>query len=241
MAEHVQSAGNVPHPVRITPRSAARVSASGRPRLTRLVDVALVAAIALTVVAAGDAVLPGDVAMTRLVQRLPDAGAGDLARIVNALGATPVMIAIVAGAALTLLALRRPASAAFLLLAAVAGRLANVALKAIVDSPRPAGAQVRVDEISSGWGFPSGHVMGLTFVVGAAVCLAWDALPGRRSRLGVLAAAGAVLLASGFGRVYVGAHWPSDVLGAYLWGGAGVFMLAWSRAVFSDHRRETER
>ncbi len=29
----------------------------------------------------------------------------------------------------------------------------------------------------------------------------------------------ALILLTGYGRILVGAHWPSDVLGGYLWGG----------------------
>jgi undecaprenyl-diphosphatase len=185
-------------------------------------------AVALSAVAAGDVVPPGDIAVTRLIQGAPETGAGDLARIVNALGETPAMLEIGAGAALALLALGRPGGA-LLLLAATAARAANPALKALFDSPRPSPERVRVEEVFSGPGFPSGHVMGMVLLVGAAACLAWDAWPDRRARLTVLATAGAILLASGFGRIYVGAHWPSDVLGAYLWGGAGLIALVWSR------------
>jgi undecaprenyl-diphosphatase len=114
-----------------------------------------------------------------------------------------------------------------LIAAASLARIANPILKATFESPRPTADLVRVDHISSSWGFPSGHVMGMTLLVGALVSLAWDAWPRRSTRIATLAIAGTILLASGAGRIYVGAHWPTDVLGAYLYGSLGTIALAW--------------
>ena len=46
-----------------------------------------------------------------------------------------------------------------------------------------------------------------------------------RARRWVQAGSLAIIGLMGLQRVYVGAHWPSDVLGAYLWGGAMLFAL----------------
>jgi undecaprenyl-diphosphatase len=40
----------------------------------------------------------------------------------------------------------------------------------------------------------------------------------------VQALAALMILGIGFSRIYVGAHWPTDVLGGYLWG--ATFLLA---------------
>jgi undecaprenyl-diphosphatase len=181
----------------------------------------------LSLVAAGPGTLPGDVAVTRFVQGISGGELGEIVRFMNALGQTPIMLTIGSGCALVLLARRRP-DAALLIVGAMLMRIANPVLKTVFASPRPTtGGGVRVEEIASGFGFPSGHVMGMTLFTGALVCLIWEAVPGRRSRIVVLLSAAVVLLASGVGRIAVGAHWPSDVLGGYLWGGLGVAGLAW--------------
>jgi len=45
--------------------------------------------------------------------------------------------------------------------------------------------------------------------------------------MATLLIAGVVLLTSGAGRIAVGAHWPTDVLGGYLFGSLGVISLVW--------------
>ena len=47
------------------------------------------------------------------------------------------------------------------------------------------------------------------------------------SALGLVVQVGsaALILLMGLQRVYSGAHWPSDVLAAYLWGGVILFVL----------------
>jgi membrane-associated phospholipid phosphatase len=70
--------------------------------------------------------------------------------------------------------------------------------------------------VAPGHSFPSGHA------VGSAAFLAFGAalLVRRRPswRWPVRASAGALALAIGFGRLYLGVHWPSDVVGGWLLG-----------------------
>ncbi|POX46323.1 hypothetical protein C3489_32055 [Streptomyces sp. Ru71] len=92
------------------------------------------------------------------------------------------------------------------------------ALKAAVDRPRP----VWRDPVDSAHyaAYPSGHAMTATVVCGLLVWLvhAYGAGPGlRRTAVGV-----AVVSVAGVGatRVWLGVHWPSDVLGGWLLGAA---------------------
>jgi undecaprenyl-diphosphatase len=87
-----------------------------------------------------------------------------------------------------------------------------------------------VIEQAQGFGFPGGHSFGamvLFPVLAAALGLLLRPGWGRWFAQGAL-----VLLAFriGWSRVRLGAHWPSDVLGGWLWGGAiALALLAWFR------------
>jgi membrane-associated phospholipid phosphatase len=94
-------------------------------------------------------------------------------------------------------------------------------LKEVVRSPRPSPADgVEVDMARTTYGFPSGHTYTFTLLLGlAAATTARLKRPNARWwRLAALV----VIPAGGIARLVVGAHWPSDVLGGWLWGAAAV-------------------
>jgi undecaprenyl-diphosphatase len=99
----------------------------------------------------------------------------------------------------------------------------NFGLRYLCGRVRPGVAYIphRVPELShpfQRWSYPAGHTMTATICYGLiAYCLA-RARP--RWRNGVLVLLGLGLAAIGFSRVYLGVHWPTDVLGGYLVGGA---------------------
>jgi membrane-associated phospholipid phosphatase len=189
-----------------------------------------VATLALTSVAAGDGTLPGDVAVTRAVQDFSFPGWAVLTKVVNTAGGTTgILLVTLAGA--YLLARRGQGAAALVLLGAFALRCGNALIKMPVESPRPTPSLVRVAETSDGYGFPSAHVMGVVLLYGALLLLAPELIRCRVRRGLLRAAALLMLLTIGYGRIAAGAHWPSDVLGAYLLGVLGLAgLLALYRA-----------
>lgn len=136
---------------------------------------------------------------------------------VTALG-EGLVVAVIAGVAGTLLWLLGQRAYAALLAAAVGGAwVIYPLLKHVFDRPRPRLFAWRTDDVTSS-SFPSGHA---TLSMALLVVLAYvvHRLSGR-SRTGVAAllAAGAAALLVGLSRVYLGVHYPSDVVAGYLVG-----------------------
>jgi undecaprenyl-diphosphatase len=104
-----------------------------------------------------------------------------------------------------------------LALAGLAGGLSYLLIVNLVNRPRPTPDQIlRVTEHPGSTSFPSGHLIFIT--ISAAVlmlCLGHRYLPRWARPIGWAVVAGIVLTA-GLDRIYVGAHWPSDVLAGAL-------------------------
>lgn len=204
--------------VRSSTRSAGRAAVPFVPLVLLLVP-----ALLLSSVAAGSGVLPGDVLVTKLMQSLP-AELGWLFVTVNEAGTSQNGMLLTLGFTV-MLVLGRQLPAALLVLATMPARHLSGRLKALLDSPRPSAELVRITEHASGLGFPSGHVLGATLLYGALFYLAPRVVPQRGMRLAVQTVALVMIVLTGVSRVYVGAHWPSDVLGGYLWGTITLLVL----------------
>jgi membrane-associated phospholipid phosphatase len=115
-----------------------------------------------------------------------------------------------------------------LLLAALAGGLWYEVLVHVVNRPRPTAAQIlRVTEHPGSTSYPTGHIIFIT--ISAAIlmlCIGHRYLPRWAWPIGWGVVA-AIAFTVGLDRIYVGAHWPSDVL-------AGVLIVtAWLAFVVS--------
>jgi undecaprenyl-diphosphatase len=125
---------------------------------------------------------------------------------------------MIGGVALALLLM---GSLRLVLLLGVVAALQDVGsiLKVLVERARPASAAVDVWRTADGYSFPSGHTLGATLIFGFLFFAVEQLTLPRAVRWGVQALCLALTLLMGLSRVEVGAHWPTDVLGAYLLGG----------------------
>jgi len=89
---------------------------------------------------------------------------------------------------------------------------ANVVLKTFWDRTRPDAKIVTVAVETAGTSFPSGHAMGATAFYGGLAALAWIHLDPRRTRLPVCIILVSLPVGVGISRIYLGAHWLSDVV-----------------------------
>jgi undecaprenyl-diphosphatase len=126
------------------------------------------------------------------------------------------------------------------LLASIASGTINSLVKVIIQRPRPGADLVDVFEILMSFSFPSGHVMFYTILSGFTSYLVFILLKASLWRNIILGIFGSFILLVGVSRIYLGQHWASDVLGAYLLGGlilVGLIALyQWGKKRFFVHQ-----
>jgi undecaprenyl-diphosphatase len=142
---------------------------------------------------------------------------------------TPLIIVVWLGGVAALFAAARRWEA-LLLLTSVLARLLNAGVKELIDRPRPAADLVTVSDQPSSPAFPSGHADGVIVLYGLLFYFITLFVSQPGLRLLGQATCLCLILFTGVERVYVGAHWPSDVLGGYYLGG---LILA---AIIAGHR-----
>lgn len=104
------------------------------------------------------------------------------------------------------------------LVAAVFSTAINLLVKELIQRPRPTAAVVNVFGILNSYSFPSGHVMFYVGFFGFIGFLAFSLLKPSLKRSLLLVLFGVLVALIGASRIYMGQHWASDVLGAYLLG-----------------------
>jgi undecaprenyl-diphosphatase len=137
---------------------------------------------------------------------------------VTALGGWSVLTIVTIFAGGYLIATRKAWTALFLVAASAGGALFGIMLKLVFARDRPdlVAHLVVVHDAS----FPSGHAMNSAIIYLTLGALLAGAEKLRAVKIYLLVAAIALTLLIGFSRVYLGVHWPSDVLAGWSIGAA---------------------
>jgi undecaprenyl-diphosphatase len=107
---------------------------------------------------------------------------------------------------------------AVLLLATAVLQDVGAAIKVLVERGRPVEGSVEVWRQIGSYSFPSGHTLGATLVFGFLFFALEHCALRTRTRRILQAACVVWILLMGISRMELGAHWPTDVLGAYVLG-----------------------
>lgn len=174
--------------------------------------------VGLAIAVSGPTMLLSDRHAFRLAGELRSDWLIAVAKVVTALGSTPVLLPLVIAAVIVLLRSRRRLAAAVLASGSILTWAAVQSAKALIDRPRPSGALIE----TVGASYPSGHS------AHAVVWIALAIVAGRSTRglarQGLLLTAGILIVVLvGATRVYLRAHFLSDVTGGI---GLGLFVFA---------------
>lgn len=162
----------------------------------------------------------------------------EMARDITALGSMAVLT-LVSLVVIGFLVMVRKTGAALLVAASVGGgTLLSILLKSAFERPRPDLVPHAVEVYTAS--FPSGHAMltAVTYLTLGALLMRVQ--PRRRVKVYFLAVAAVVSLLVGVSRVYLGVHWPTDVLAGWCVGSAWA-MGCWLAALWLQRQGQVER
>lgn len=193
--------------------------ASGMPRTLpwrTLIHFAIAAAATLLFAELAEEVIEGeydaiDRAMALAIHGIATPVLDHVMITITQLGSGPMLALAVTATAVWLWRAGHRRTTLILISNAVVSQLVVFVLKVYVQRPRPTLFDVITRPET--WSFPSGHSLSAMAIYGsiAAVIVTFR----RRHRALVLAAAALLIAAIGFSRVYLGVHWPLDVLAGF--------------------------
>ena len=226
---------------------AAKAEVSSPPKRryrTLLFQVALFSAVSvfamLTFLVETTPSFPIDLQITLAIQSISSPFFAELMRLISWPGFLPQSIFITLLIAFMLYVYGLHWESVTLLLAAIFSGVSNELVKDIIRRPRPTIDLVDVFAVLKSYSFPSGHVMFYVSFFGFIWYLAYTLLKRSLKRGLLLGFFGGLILLVGVSRIYLGQHWASDVLGAYLLGSlllVGIILFyQWGKKRFFVHQ-----
>jgi|SRR5688572_5078451 len=162
----------------------------------------------------------------------------ELARDLTSLGSGGVLILITLAAAAYLALQGKTRIMLFLFAAVFGGMILSLVLKDLFGRPRP--DLVSKEALPLTLSFPSGHSMSAAVVYLTLGALLARVQPRFRLKAYLLSLAFLITIVVGLSRVYLGVHWPTDVLAGWT-AGAGWALICWTVALALQKTGQVER
>ena len=179
---------------------------------------------------------PADLAITLAVQSIRFAPFDWIMRFLTVIGFAPQVLLFWSLSILFLYITGLKWEALVALFAVGEASVLGGVVKLLVNRPRPDAPGVTIIDKLADTSFPSGHVLFYVAFVGFLWFLTYTLLKPSWRRTLLLWGFGAVVALGGLSRIYMGEHWPSDVLGSYLIGsvclGLSIELYRWGKPRF---------
>jgi membrane-associated phospholipid phosphatase len=194
----------------------------------------------LFALAGGFAYLPIDLTITRAFQTINLPWFGQLMWLVSYIGYPPQALWSTVALIILIFVLGFRWEAVMAAFAGAGAQGVVSLVKIIVHRPRPTADLVLIAQQLNGFSFPSGHTLTYMAFFGFLVFLAYTVMKPSFLRGFIMVFFGLLIVLVGPSRIYLGGHWASDVLGAYLlgslWLTVTVWVYRWGKTRFFVHQ-----
>ncbi len=198
--------------------------------MTKKIVLAFVLLLALSITvsyaAYKSSVLPLDQASYNELHEEPRPLIGILMQDISSLGSMPAPM-VLTFMAMAIFAFRRQGLEAIFILVTASNVLLAFALKDVIRRARPFPITENTTDIIQSinqYSYPSGHVLFFVVFFGFFAYLSWIHFTGWMRTIAITICAMLIILI-GPSRIYLGAHWASDVVGSYLIGSIWLLIL----------------
>lgn len=178
---------------------------------------------------------PFDLYVTREIQLIKFPFFSELMIFMTTLGYTTQGSLLLIIGCLLLIVWQKKKDALILFASTTGAVILSIILKFIIARPRPDPELInQLAKYTVPDSFPSGHVLFFVGFVGYFLYLSYIYLQKSKIRIAAITICSILIILMGMSRIFLGAHWFSDTLGAYLIGTLWLFLIVSIRHKFVD-------